>query len=140
MRRIAAIFSCSRCNPWHKYHTTLRKISEKALVDKALCAQVVDALREVIYDESKKLNDRDTAEKCRARGIRLVPVVAESLGGWGTEANKVFKTLGCQLATQTGESHGATVSQLYEHFSVKLMCASARSSLARAADASVACP
>ena len=40
-----------------KYHTTLRKISEKSLLDKVLCAQVMDALREVVYEETKQLNE-----------------------------------------------------------------------------------
>ena len=69
-------------------------------------------------------------------------MVAESFGGWGQEAQKVFNTLGRQLATQSGTSHGEVVAQLYEHFSVKLMRAAARSALGRSADASVAecCP
>ena len=33
--------------------------------------------------EDKKLNDRQTAQRCAAEGLKLVPMVVESLGGWG---------------------------------------------------------
>ena len=86
--------------------------------------------------EAFKFGDRDTAARCHEQGIRLIPMVAESLGGWGHEAQAVFKTLGRQMATQTGTSHGAVVAQLYENMSVKIMRAAARSALARAAESS----
>ena len=35
--------------------------------------------------EGVKFSDRDTAQKCRDHGVRLLPMVAESLGGWGPE-------------------------------------------------------
>ena len=98
----------------------------------------VEQLAAAAEYEAQKFGDRDTAERCRAQGIRLVPMVAESFGGWGVEAQKVFKTLGRQIATHTGEAHGAVVAHLYENFSIKLWRAAARSALARAADASVA--
>ncbi len=85
--------------------------------------------------EQVKFSDRETARKCREHGVRLLPMVAESLGGWGTEAQKAFKVLGRSLCSATGVSHGLVVAQLYQSLSVKLMRAAARSSLARAADA-----
>ncbi len=71
--------------------------------------------------------------------VRLVPMVAESLG---PEAQKVFKVLGRALSTASGTPHGTVVAQLYESLSVKLMRAAARSALARTSDAAAAafCP
>ena len=38
--------------------------------------------------EASKFADRNTAARCAAQGIRLVPLVAETLGGWGPEAQR----------------------------------------------------
>ena len=67
-----------------------------------------------------------------------MPMVAESLGGRGPEAQKAFKVIGRALSTASGLSRGIAVAQLYESLSVELMRAAARSALARAADASAA--
>ncbi len=92
--------------------------------------------------EATKFADRDTGQRCRDHGVRLVPMVAESLGGWGIEAQKAFKVIGRSLSATTGTPHGTVVAQLYEKLSVMIMRAAARSSLARAADAAAApfCP
>ena len=92
--------------------------------------------------ESHKYSDRDTADACRVQGSRLIPMVVESLGGWGREAQKALKVLGRALASHNGTSHGAATAQLYENLGVKIMRAAARSTLARASDASAAvmCP
>ena len=44
--------------------------------------------------EAQKLSDRDSAQRCEAQGIALVPMVAESLAGWGTQAQKAMSSLG----------------------------------------------
>ena len=92
--------------------------------------------------EEVKFADRDTARRCRDQGVRLVPMVAESFGGWGPEAQKAFKVLGRTLSNASGTAHGVVVAQLYENLSVKLMRAAARSALARATNAAAAsfCP
>ncbi len=92
--------------------------------------------------EATKFADRDTGQRCRDHGVRLVPMVAESFGGWGPEAQRAFKVLGRAISSSTGTPHGTVVAQLYQSLSVKIMRASARSSLARAADAAVSsfCP
>ena len=81
--------------------------------------------------EDVKFSDCDTARRCRDHGVRLVPMVAESLGGWGPEAQKVLKTSACALNASSGASHGLVVAKLYEGLGVQLMRAPARSSLAR---------
>ncbi len=92
--------------------------------------------------EGVKFSDRDTAQKCRDHGVRLLPMVAESLGGWGPEAQKAFKVIGRALSSATGVPHGTVVAGLYGSLSVKLMRAAARSALARATSAATAsfCP
>ena len=72
----------------------------------------------------------------------MVPMVAESLGGWGPEAQKIFKVIGRSLSGTSGATHGAVVAQLYEYLGVLVMRAAARSALVRQADAASAtlCP
>ena len=81
--------------------------------------------------EERKFADRHTAQRCLDHGVRLVPMVAESTGGWGPEAQKAFKVIARSLSSVTGLPHGLAVAQMYESLSVKLMRAIARSTLAR---------
>ena len=83
--------------------------------------------------EQHKLDDRDTAAKCRAWGVRLVPMVAESFGGWGVAAQKAFKFICAARAERTGDNNSLATSQFYEGLGIKLARASARSLLARVA-------
>ena len=45
---------------------------------------------------------RGAGEACRRQGITLMPVVVESLGGWGEEAVRVVRRLAGALARHTG--------------------------------------
>ena len=81
--------------------------------------------------EERKRSDRATAEKCAAHGIQLIPMVAESLGGWGLEAQRAYKFIAQAQAAKSGLSMGVCFSRLYEGLSSKLMRANARSVLAR---------
>ena len=81
--------------------------------------------------EERKFADRQTAQRCLNHGVRLVPMVAESTGGWGPEAQKAFKVIARSISSATGLPHGLAVAQMYESLSVKLMRAVARSTLAR---------
>ena len=83
--------------------------------------------------EQHKLDDRDTAAKCQAWGVRLVPMVAESFGGWGSMAQKAFKVICAASANHTGDDNSLATSQFYEGLGIKLARASARSLLARVA-------
>ena len=83
--------------------------------------------------EQHKLDDRDTAAKCRAWGVRLIPMVAESFGGWGVAAQKAFKVICAATAERTGDNNSLATSQFYEGLGIKLARASARSLLARVA-------
>ena len=46
---------------------------------------------------------RDTEELCREQGIKFIPIVAESLGGWHKVALEQFRKLGSALARHTGQ-------------------------------------
>ena len=46
---------------------------------------------------------RGAGEACRRQGITLMPVVVESLGGWGEEAVRVVRRLAGALARHTGQ-------------------------------------
>ena len=43
--------------------------------------------------EKKKFEDRNTQDKCAREGITLVPLIAETLGGWGPMATDFFRRL-----------------------------------------------
>ena len=81
--------------------------------------------------EERKFADRRTSQRCLDHGVRLVPMVVESMGGWGPEAQKAFKVIARALISSTWLPHGLAVAQMYESLSVKLMRAVARSTLAR---------
>ena len=81
--------------------------------------------------EGRKFSDRDTAQRCSAQGIRLVPAIAESFGGWGHEAQKAFKVIARATSARTGVSVSAATSQLYEGLGVRLVRAAAASLLKR---------
>ena len=83
----------------------------------------------------EKKNDRGTAAKCQQFGLKLVPMVVESFGGWGLQAQEAFKVIAGELASQQGSSFGKTLDHMYQGLSIKLMQANARSLLTRVADA-----
>ena len=85
--------------------------------------------------EQRKYNDRDTAAKCQRFGLKLVPMVVESFGGWGQQAQETFKGIASELAAQQGGSVGKTSDQMYQGFSIILMRANARALLTRVAGA-----
>ena len=81
--------------------------------------------------EGAKLADRDTCARCEQHGIRLVPVVAESFGGWGGMAQDLFRTLIHARAARSGETVSSVTTSLYTGLSIILMRANARALLAR---------
>ena len=81
--------------------------------------------------EEQKLADRSTGDRCRHFGLRLVPMIAESYGGWGLTAQKAFKVIARAGAARNGKTVSDMTSQLYSGLSIKLMRANARSLLAR---------
>ena len=81
--------------------------------------------------EAQKLADRDTARRCQAAGIKLVPMVAETLGGWGPEAQAFFRVLGKATAEYKGLDASVATEQLYQALGIRLQRANARAILAR---------
>ena len=81
--------------------------------------------------ESDKLSDRNTAERCRQHGFKLVPMVAESCGGWGNSAQKALRWLIHANAGRTGRSISQITVELYSSLSIIIMRANARALLAR---------
>jgi len=57
--------------------------------------------------ELHKLDDRDTAAKCRAWGVRLVPMVRDRILRWvGDRGPEAFKVMCAAKAERTGEQPG----------------------------------
>ena len=54
--------------------------------------------------EQRKYNDRDTAANCQRFGLKLAPMVVESFGGWGQQAQETFKGIASELAAQRKDS------------------------------------
>ena len=63
---------------------------------------------------------RNTEELCREQGIKFIPIVAESLGGWHRVALEQFSKLGSALARHTGQEEGEKVGHLIKRVSILL--------------------
>ena len=70
--------------------------------------------------EAYKVKMRVTADQCDQQGIALIPVVAESLGGWHKVGLEQLRKLGSALARHTGQEEGETISHLLTRASVLL--------------------
>ena len=81
--------------------------------------------------EAHKFEDRQTADLCAAEGLKLMPMVAETLGGWGPSAQEVFRTIARATAERQGLDPSIATSQLYQSLGIKLQKANARAILAR---------
>ena len=82
--------------------------------------------------EEHKLADRDTAARCRRLGLQLKPMVVETLGGWGPEAQKVLWVVAKAQAAASGQLMSLALNHLYQGLAVKLQRANAGAMLARA--------
>ena len=81
--------------------------------------------------EAHKYAGRDTAQRCSSAGFKLVPLVAETLGGWGPAAQGFFRHLAKATANRTGTDVSVATCQLYEHLGITLQRANARAVLSR---------
>jgi arginine/lysine/ornithine decarboxylase len=81
--------------------------------------------------EAHKMEDRQTAQLCAAAGLTLVPMIAETLGGWGPAAQHFFRRLSRATAERQGLDPSIASSQLYESMGIKLQRANARAVLSR---------
>ena len=81
--------------------------------------------------EATKIADRRTATRCAAEGIRFVPMVLESLGGWGPMAQGILHELARATALKEGLPEALAINQLYQALGIRLQRANARAILAR---------
>ena len=63
---------------------------------------------------------RGAFEECREQGIKFIPIVAESLGGWHKVALEQFRKLGSALARHTGQDEGEKTGHLVKRASILL--------------------
>ena len=61
------------------------------------------------------------ADLCQAEGIKFIPLVFESLGGWDDHAEREIKKISAALARQTGEEESETWKKIIGRISVILM-------------------
>jgi hypothetical protein len=116
--------------------------SGPAALDFAVTCPLQASMREVAAQhtlaaamayESHKLGDRNTASLCQAQGLTLIPMIAETLGGWGPAAQHFFQVLARSTAERTGVPDSVAVGQLYQALGIRLQRANARSILTRSA-------
>ena len=90
--------------------------------------------------EAHKLSDRQTGDRCSELGFTLVPMVAETLGGWGPAAQDVFRVVARASAEALGLDVSTAVAQLYQGLGIRLQRANARAILSRiSASTSASC-
>ena len=63
---------------------------------------------------------RGAEADCRQQGISFIPLVAESMGGWHSSAEKEVKKLGSALARHTGQPEGEAISHLWGRLGILL--------------------
>ena len=105
---------------WHQGHATALDVTvvsplQQALIGKA--AETAGAAASRAYDRK----NRQSFEEYRAQGIHFIPMSVETLGGWHPQAVKVIRTLGRQLARQTGREDSEVISQTFQRLSILLM-------------------
>ena len=88
--------------------------------------------------EAHKNEDRATAQRCSDLGFTLVPMIAETLGGWGPAAQGVFKIIAKSSAEVLGLDESTAVAQLYQGLGIRLQRSNARAILSRISAASAA--
>ena len=81
--------------------------------------------------EAQKLEDRQTAARCASDGFKVIPVVVETLGGWGPSAQEIFRSIAKSSAEIAGMDISTATCQLYESMAMKLQRANARAILSR---------
>ena len=59
-------------------------------------------------------------EACRQAGIVFIPLVFETVGGWGEQTVAQVKKMGSALARQTGGEEGEVIRHLVQRVSVLL--------------------
>ena len=57
---------------------------------------------------------------CHSAGISLVPLVAESLGGWSREAVETIKSIGYRQGQRLGLPTSETTSHLFQKLAILL--------------------
>ena len=89
--------------------------------------------------EAEKLEDRDTAQRCAAQGLKLIPMVTETFGGWGPAAQGFFLSLAKASAERSGTDVSLATCQLYHSMGIRLQRANARAILSRIASTTTSC-
>ena len=79
--------------------------------------------------EKRKHNTND--EKCRELGWVSIPLVVESYGCWGTEAQRFFSRLSGWLASRLNQLKSITTNQMYGRLNLNLVRAVSRAILSR---------
>ena len=96
-------------------------MSSKGAVTAAVPASA--ALEPSQREQDRKV--RGAGELCQAQGLAFIPIVAESLGGWHSEAVVQIKKIGSALARHTGQEEGEVISHLVSRCSLLLQRGSA---------------
>ena len=72
----------------------------------------------ITYAHQRKM--RGAGDACRRQGITLMPVVVESLGGWGEGAVRVVRRLAGALARHTGQEEKDVLRHQWGNLAISL--------------------
>ena len=95
-----------------------------------------EALAAATQYAAVKRSHLDTARTCAAQGVRFMPLLAESTGGWEPAASKTLQLISRAVAARTGSDAGLLHADLLQELSVLLRAHHARAALHRRAEAS----
>ena len=78
-----------------------------------------------------KAERHDCESACRERGITFIPIIAESFGGWGHEAQRVLKCVTEARAARTGLSAAQSLEYAYQQLAIIMWRSNAKAVQAR---------
>ena len=99
--------------------------------DTALDVTVVNPLQRALVAQAAvhpghalttRFNEKMTkhGEACRRAGMAFIPLVVETLGGWGEQADMQIKKLGAALARHIGQDESEKTRHLFQRLAVLL--------------------
>ena len=93
-----------------------------------LCMYVF-MIENIMQAEQRKHHSNDA--KCGELGWVCIPLVVESFGSWGPEAQRSLSRLAGRLATRLGQPKSFTTNQIYGRLNLTLIRANSKAILSR---------
>ena len=72
----------------------------------------ISSLNKIMYDQKEKIKNFKYLEKCNLEGVRFLPFVVGSLGGFGDGAELILQHLASRKATKENLEYGVALERL----------------------------